>query len=241
MRKFKLFGLSLTASLFLYIWGVAGVQSIHNSVLQPKYDLPAYISKFKAAINPKFIFPLTVNAPITSSFGNRIHPITGKSSFHYGVDLGAETGTPVLAALTGVAVWTAEKGGYGLTVQLEHDSKLRTLYAHLSRIAVQQGQSVSQGKIVGYVGSTGNSTGPHLHFEVRRQTGNGWEPVNPAAEIGDIQIAQVNLRPVVEDIPPCDKALWGKCVDSPAPRATLVLPSCRVALFGNCNPNKHSK
>jgi len=231
MRKLlKLFGLSLIASLFSCLLGVLAAQSIHTSNSPTTYNLPSDVSKLKAVseINHKFIFPLAVDAPVTSPFGDRVHPLTGEYRFHAGVDLGAEEGTPVLAALAGEVVFSGEQGGYGLAVQIEHGGNLRTLYGHLSRIAVRQGQSVSQGKTIGYVGSTGNSTGPHLHFEVRRQTNDGWQAVNPASEVGDIKIAKVNLRPVVEYIPPCDTALWGKCV---AP------PSCKVALFGNCKPS----
>ncbi len=229
MRKLRLFGIGLVVSLFFYFWGVVAAQSFHNFSFSEPYGVLSDISKLKAVneINPKFIFPLAADAPVTSPFGDRVHPQTGEWRFHAGVDLGADEGTPVLAALAGEVVFAGEQGGYGLAVQLEHGDKLRTLYAHLSKIAVQQGQSVSQRKTIGYVGSTGNSTGPHLHFEVRRQTGDGWQAVNPAAEIGDIRIAKVNLRPVVEYIPSCDTALWGKCV---AP------PSCKVALFGNCKP-----
>ncbi|MDX2216565.1 MAG: peptidoglycan DD-metalloendopeptidase family protein [Oculatellaceae cyanobacterium bins.114] len=125
-------------------------------------------------------YPLTLLAEITSRFGWRIHPITGDRRFHAGVDLGAPYGTPVLAALTGRVVSADFMNGYGLTIVLEHNnSSQRTLYAHLSGIAVEPGTQIEQGHVIGWVGSTGNSTGPHLHFEVQTPTTEGWVAVDP--------------------------------------------------------------
>jgi murein DD-endopeptidase MepM/ murein hydrolase activator NlpD len=125
-------------------------------------------------------FPLPVAAVLTSAFGWRIHPISGTLSFHTGMDLGAPMGTPVLAAATGRVVAADEMGGYGLTVVVEASNQ-RNLYAHLSGIAVQPGAQVQQGTILGWVGSTGNSTGPHLHFESQVATSSGWTTVDPIA------------------------------------------------------------
>lgn len=123
----------------------------------------------------KLIFPLSIPAPITSLFGWRVHPITGDSRLHTGTDLGAPLGTPVLAALTGRVIMADFFGGYGLAVALEHNAGAQqTLYAHLSEIFVKPGDIVRQGAVLGRVGSTGASTGPHLHFEVRQQTTQGW-------------------------------------------------------------------
>jgi len=119
MRKLlKLFGLSLIASLFSCLLGVLAAQSIHTSNSPTTYNLPSDVSKLKAVseINHKFIFPLAVDAPVTSPFGDRVHPLTGEYRFHAGVDLGAEEGTPVLAALAGEVVFSGEQGGYGLAV-----------------------------------------------------------------------------------------------------------------------------
>lgn len=125
--------------------------------------------------NTRLLYPLSIPAPITSAFGWRIHPITGVPRFHYGTDLGAPMGTPVLAAFSG-QVGTAEfLRGYGLTVILHHNRRTQeTLYAHLSEIFVRPGEWVEQGQAIGRVGSTGNSTGPHLHFEKRQLTEQGW-------------------------------------------------------------------
>ncbi|MER3432633.1 MAG: metalloendopeptidase [Leptolyngbya sp. ERB_1_1] len=123
----------------------------------------------------KLIFPLAIPAAITSMFGWRVHPISGNTSLHTGTDLGAPLGTPVLAALTGRVIMADFFGGYGLAVALEHNAGAQqTLYAHLSEIFVKPGEIVKQGAVLGRVGSTGNSTGPHLHFEVRQQTTEGW-------------------------------------------------------------------
>jgi murein DD-endopeptidase MepM/ murein hydrolase activator NlpD len=123
----------------------------------------------------RLIFPLAIPAPITSMFGWRVHPITGNTRLHTGTDIGAPLGTPVLAALTGRVIFSNWFGGYGAAVALEHSNgSQQTLYAHLSEIFVKPGDIVKQGAVIGRVGSTGNSTGPHLHFEVRQQTTDGW-------------------------------------------------------------------
>ena len=115
--------------------------------------------------------------PITSPFGNRFHPVLGYSRFHAGTDFGAEQGSPILAAETGVVLFAGWYGGYGNAVILEHGDGLTTLYGHASRLNVREGQTVKKGDVIAAVGTTGLSTGPHLHFEVRR---NG-KPVDPMA------------------------------------------------------------
>lgn len=123
----------------------------------------------------RLIFPLAIPAPITSLFGWRIHPISGDARLHAGTDIGAPMGTPVLAALTGRVIMADFFGGYGLAVALEHQTgSQQTLYAHLSEVFVKPGEIIKQGSVLGRVGSTGASTGPHLHFEFRQQTAEGW-------------------------------------------------------------------
>jgi murein DD-endopeptidase MepM/ murein hydrolase activator NlpD len=135
-------------------------------------------------------FPLPIPAALTSAFGWRIHPISGDRRFHAGVDLGAPQGTPVIAAVSGRVAVADYMGGYGLTVVLENqDIALRNLYAHLSGIGVQPGTWVEQGSVIGWVGSTGNSTGPHLHFEAQQLTANGWVAVDPLAN-GALSVAR---------------------------------------------------
>lgn len=121
------------------------------------------------------IFLVPVNARITSPFGPRVHPIFGDSRMHNGLDFGAGAGTAIRAAGSGKVIWAGPRGGYGNTVIIDHGNTLATLYAHQSRLAVSSGDQVSKGDVVGYVGSTGYSTGPHLHFEVRRSG----TPVDP--------------------------------------------------------------
>lgn len=104
---------------------------------------------------------------ITSGFGMRRHPILGIAREHLGVDLAARAGSPILAPAEGTVRLAGWASGYGLTVMVEHGGGLETRYAHLSGIAVGVGQAVHAGTLLGYVGSTGLATGPHLHYEVR--------------------------------------------------------------------------
>lgn len=104
---------------------------------------------------------------LTSAFGNRRHPILGGYRAHDGIDLAAPTGTPVRATGDGVVATADWTGGYGLLVALNHGGGMQTRYGHMSKLAVAAGQRVKKGDVVGYVGSTGRSTGPHLHYEVR--------------------------------------------------------------------------
>ena len=118
-----------------------------------------------------FEWPLPGDFSITSPFGYRTDPITGEASFHDGVDISAPEGTAILAAADGVVV-TANRtdswgGSYGYYVKIRHDETYETLYAHCSEVLVKAGQEVEQGDVIALVGSTGNSTGNHLHFEVR--------------------------------------------------------------------------
>ena len=112
---------------------------------------------------------------LTSSFGMREHPIFGGRRAHKGIDLAAPVGTPIYATADGVVGKASWFGGYGLFVELEHGGDLETRYGHMSRLNVAEGQMVHKGDVIGYVGTTGNSTGPHLHYEVRV---NG-DAVNP--------------------------------------------------------------
>ncbi|MDQ3974109.1 MAG: M23 family metallopeptidase, partial [Actinomycetota bacterium] len=107
------------------------------------------------------------DGPLTSTFGPRRHPILGVERMHEGIDIGAPSGQPILAAADGQVVHAAPYGGYGNVVLIDHGGGLSTLYAHQSEILVAAGEVVSQGDLIGLVGSTGYSTGPHLHFEVR--------------------------------------------------------------------------
>ena len=116
-------------------------------------------------------------AQLTSSFGMRFHPILSYSRMHQGVDFAAGWGSPVMAAAGGTVRFAGGHGGHGNYIMLQHNKELATGYAHLSKFAVKPGQTVTQGQVIGYVGSTGLSTGPHLHYE----TWLRGAPVNPQA------------------------------------------------------------
>ena len=114
-----------------------------------------------------YIWPLPGYSP-GSAYGWRIHPIWGDRRFHAGEDIGAPSGTPILAADSGLVTVIPDNGnGYGNYIMINHGGGRVTLYAHMSGFAVSNGATVTQGQTIGYVGSTGNSTGPHLHFETR--------------------------------------------------------------------------
>ncbi len=119
-----------------------------------------------AYANGSFIFPVASYSYISSRFGQRIHPITGELKNHNGMDIAADMGTAVYAADGGKVVLAEWYGGYGNCIMIDHGNGYKTLYGHLSYIGVKNGQAVTQGNTIGQVGSTGNSTGPHLHFEV---------------------------------------------------------------------------
>jgi murein DD-endopeptidase MepM/ murein hydrolase activator NlpD len=167
--------------------------------------------------NTSIIFPLSIPAPITSAFGWRIHPALGSSRFHSGTDLGAPTGTPVVAALAGQVSVANFLGGYGLAVVLQHEKATKeTLYGHLSEILVKQGEEVKQGEVIGLVGSTGLSTGPHLHFEIRKLTAEGWANLDPGGQleyalaqmVNNFQTTQANasLKRLKREVPEAKSA-----------------------------------
>lgn len=107
------------------------------------------------------------DARMSSNFGMRNHPVLGGRRSHQGIDLAAPTGTPVYATADGIVSRADWFSSYGLYISIEHGGEMQTRYAHLSRLAVADGERVRKGQIIGYVGSTGRSTGPHLHYEVR--------------------------------------------------------------------------
>ncbi|MBE9137423.1 peptidoglycan DD-metalloendopeptidase family protein [Nodosilinea sp. LEGE 07088] len=145
----------------------------------------------------EYVFPLSVPASISSLFGWRMHPIHQSWRFHSGSDLAAPMGTPVLATRAGRVTVSDVLGGYGLTVILRHDNNdLESRYAHLSQVAVRPGEWVEQGEVIGLVGSTGTSTGPHLHFELRQLTAEGWVAVDP---IEVLEYGVANLLDIINN------------------------------------------
>ncbi len=113
---------------------------------------------------------------ITSEYGYRVHPLQQTTKFHAGVDIGAQSGQAIYASDTGVVATAATNSSYGNYVLINHGGGNATLYAHMSSMAVSSGQNVTKGQVIGYVGSTGWSTGPHLHFEIR-QSGSTVDPL----------------------------------------------------------------
>ncbi|MGH9891850.1 MAG: peptidoglycan DD-metalloendopeptidase family protein, partial [bacterium] len=109
-----------------------------------------------------------LNARVDSPFGYRVHPILGVRKLHTGIDLSAASGTPIVAAATGRVILAETYGGYGRAVVIDHGGGITTLYAHQSKMAVSVGETIDRGQVVGYVGCSGSCTGPHLHFEVRK-------------------------------------------------------------------------
>ena len=130
-----------------------------------------------------------VPARVSSGFGMRLHPLLGFMRFHRGIDLRASWGAPIVAAADGRVASAGWGGGHGRQVQISHAGGIATSYSHMSRIAASAGQMVRQGQVIGYVGSSGLSTGPHLHYEVSR---NG-RPVNPVG-IGLASSTKVDQR-----------------------------------------------
>lgn len=130
-------------------------------------------------------------APITSNFGNRRDPFLGRMAFHSGMDFRAPTGTPVHSAGAGTVVSAGRNGGYGNMIEIRHDDGITTRYAHLSEILVEQGDAVASGAVIGKAGNTGRSTGPHLHYEIRRDG----ELLDPARFLR----AARKLKPLLSD------------------------------------------
>ena len=116
-----------------------------------------------------------VEGQVTGSFGERIDPFNGEGAFHSGVDIGSRYGAQIIAPADGVVTATETLGGYGKTIMIDHGNGISTRYGHLSGFAVTAGQRVQRGDVIGYVGESGRSTGPHLHYEVRINN----TPVNP--------------------------------------------------------------
>jgi len=150
-------------------------------------QLPQNIAAIDLNSVSSFVLPIT-GAVISSGFGWRVHPVTGEKRMHKGVDFAAPTGTPIFAAADGVvteAGWT--NGGYGNIVELRHSDGSVTLYAHTNRVYVSKGQVVNRGQAIAEVGTTGRSTGPHLHFEVQPDGKNAVDPMDY------LQMRQVTL------------------------------------------------
>lgn len=128
-------------------------------------DVPDNVSVASYSLNQKMVLPL--NGKTTSEFGVRTHPISGDLRFHAGIDIAADLGTPIYAAFDGVVTVAQYDQWNGNFIKLSHDNGIMTVYCHCEKLNVKLGQVIRAGEVIGTVGSTGSSTGPHLHFELR--------------------------------------------------------------------------
>lgn len=155
----------------------SGISSSYNG----KLDVPSNVRLDRLDFGSDFVMPLK-KARITSRFDYRVNPVTGRYVFHTGMDLGAASGSDIMAMKSGKVVSAKYNGGYGKVVIIEHKDGIRTLYAHCSKLLVKAGDKVDKGDVIALVGSTGNSTGPHLHIEFRK----GGKRYDPEWVIGGI-------------------------------------------------------
>ncbi len=180
LEKFKvkveeLEGKLMTIDKFLRKKGIrrvpSGIGGVSSRVDLLSIDYVGFLQE-EALKMQKYLSRIPLGPPvwgrITSRFGYRTDPFTGRYEFHDGVDIKAPWGTPVRATAEGKVIFAGWRAGYGKTVIIRHAYGFRTLYAHLSRIKVRAGRWVKSGQVIGYVGSTGKSTGPHVHYEVWR-------------------------------------------------------------------------
>lgn len=147
----------------------AAAKAMDKEIAEKQKELERQIAQSQIQINygSGYIWPLDGCYTITSFFGPRKHPITGKAGNHGGTDVRASYGTKIKSARGGVVMTSTYNRSYGNYVTVLHDNGTTTLYAHMSKRAVKEGQTVTQGQVLGYVGSTGSSTGNHLHYEIR--------------------------------------------------------------------------
>ena len=138
-------------------------------------EIVKLMDKNSPYVGGEFTWPCPASRYISSSFGNRLHPILKVWKFHTGIDIGCSAGKDIVAAASGKVIMSKVYGGYGNCVMIDHGGGIVTLYGHASKLLVSEGQTVKRGQTIALVGSTGRSTGPHLHFEVRK---NG-EYINP--------------------------------------------------------------
>jgi murein DD-endopeptidase MepM/ murein hydrolase activator NlpD len=148
----------------------AALNEMEDAMLEQANQVTEIIKNLKLAatyVGGEMMWPTPGNYTITSYFGNRLHPISKEYKMHTGIDIGVPTGTPVLAAQSGTIAYANWFSSYGKAIIIDHGGGYTTLYAHLDSINVTVGQEVEKGETIALSGSTGYSTGPHLHFEVR--------------------------------------------------------------------------
>lgn len=154
----------------VHLTSYSPMPTLGHSINQHELDLPA-------------------NGVLTSGFGMRNDPFTGESRFHNGIDIALPAGTPVISIAPGQVVFAGRKGGYGNVIEIEHPNGVRSMYAHLAALEVALGQTVNRGEAVGLSGSSGRTTGPHLHFEIRRDG----VPIDP------LEVMPIDTLPVGVD------------------------------------------
>lgn len=143
-------------------------------------DLGEIINNYKTQLTTLDQFKLSylpVSGKITSEFGNRINPLTKKTEVHQGIDIDCKIGTKVLAVYDGIVEEADKSSTYGLKIVIDHQDGFKSTYAHLSELKVKAGDKIQKGAVIGLSGNSGESTGPHLHFEVNKND----KPVNPIA------------------------------------------------------------
>lgn len=189
LRRFRELATSLFALTILF--GAAFAQEKEKGEIEPILPPAPIVVKKNPdaiAIPPEALTAVgkyqertaSTNAKVGSSFGYRRDPFTRRARFHSGLDIKAALGDPVAASLAGIVQFAGWYHGYGNWVVIDHGSGVTTHYAHLSSFAVELGQKVARGTLVGYAGSTGRATSPHLHYEVRLD-GNPIDPLHPLA------------------------------------------------------------
>ena len=149
------------------LWGCKDLERLEQ--------VEALLDKYRVRSKLPLRCPLKDAFRISSPYGSRVHPITGRRRFHAGVDLAVEVATPVYATADGTVAFAGRRGGYGRCIVLEHDYGFSTLYGHLIAYYVRQDDVVRAGQPIGFVGSTGRSTGNHLHYECRKDN----RPIKP--------------------------------------------------------------
>lgn len=170
IKKYKKFNSNLNPDEIIEENDLSPALLVSKKLPQGEIFLPHTTLEFK-----HFIFPLT-RWRLTSVIGMRFHPILKYYRYHEGWDFAQPYGTPVYASKDGMVIFTGWREGYGKTVIIKHPDGLKSVYAHLSNISIKEGKWVKRGQKIGNVGSTGLSTGPHLHFEIRDRFGRALNP-----------------------------------------------------------------
>ncbi|WP_265265637.1 murein hydrolase activator EnvC family protein [Spirulina subsalsa] len=159
---------------------LAALKAVQEKLAEDSEGISRLIQKRARGSNPIILggtgqFAVPHQGPVTSTFGWRQHPVLGGKRLHGGIDFAGDVGSPIYASDSGTVIFSGWYGGYGRTVVIDHGDGLTTLYGHASKLYVSEGQPVKQGEAIAEVGTTGLSTGPHLHFEIRRNS----QPIDP--------------------------------------------------------------